>query len=124
MGSRWAVATFAQTTYHLGICREFLPTYAVFSFANSDKSVANEKCRIWFPTDPPCQTDVDICEQGHVPILCSLPQLRLLRLTTEPTPEAVYLTCDAFDYKRKPSLMATSQHVVLDLADLKPCPKE
>ena len=42
-------------------------------------------------------------------------QMRMRRLTIEPTPEAVYLTCDAFGHNRKPALKATYQHVVLDL---------
>ena len=43
MGFRWAVEPFAPAAYHLGILCEFLPTYAVFPFANSEKSVVKEK---------------------------------------------------------------------------------
>ena len=49
--------------------------------------------------------------------------MRMLRMTIEPTPEVVYLTCDACGYTRKLALMATSQRVVLNLGDVKSCPR-
>ena len=122
MGSRPAVEALAQAAPSVGIWCEFLPTYTVFSFANSAQTVVKEKCRIWFPTSPACSTDIDICEEGTVPVLFSLPQMRMLSLGIEPTPEGVFLTCPSFGYNRTPARMATSQHVVLNLADFKACP--
>ena len=90
MGSRPAVEALAQAAPAVGIWCEFLPTYTVFSFANSAQTVVKEKCRIWFPTSPPCSTDIDICEEGTVPVLFSLPQMRMLSLSIEPTPEGVF----------------------------------
>ena len=122
MGSRPAVEALARAAPSVGIWCEFLPTYTVFSFANSAQTVVKEKCRIWFPTSPACSTDIDICEEGTVPVLFSLPQMRMLSLGIEPTPEGVFLTCPSFGYNRTPARMATSQHVVLNLADFKACP--
>ena len=116
-GSRPAIEALAHAAPSVGISCDFLPSRTVFSFANSAQSVVREKCRIWFPTSPPCSPDIDICEEGHVPVLFSLPQMRMLSLTIEPTPEGVFLTCPSFGYVKKPARMATSQHVVLNLAD-------
>merc|ERR1712079_95994 len=122
MGSRPAVEALAHAAPSVGIWCEFLQTYTVFSFANRAQTVVKEKCRIWFPTSSACSTDIDICEEGTVPVLFSLPQMRMLSLSIEPTPEGVFLTCPSFGYNRTPARMATSQHVVLNLADFKACP--
>ena len=52
-------------------------------------------------------------------VLLSLPQLRNLRLTIEIAAEAVFLTCQAFGYFRTPAQMATSQHIVVNLVEIK-----
>ena len=77
------------------------------------------KCRVSFPTNPPCSTDTDICEEGNVPILMSLPQMRNLNLEMSLSPDAVSLTGAAFGYNHTPAVMATSQHIVMNLAELK-----
>merc|ERR1712242_197748 len=70
------------------------------------------KCRVWHPTNPPCHTDIDICEEGSVPILFSLPQMRNIGLEIALSPDSVLLTCEAFGYKKTPAVMASSQHIV------------
>ena len=97
-------------------------THAEFSFANGHTSTVTEKCRIWFPADPPCCTDVDICEQGKVPILFSVTQMQNLRLTVDLAPTSVLITCDSFDYNRTPAQISTSHHVGLNLRDFQKAP--
>ena len=48
--------------------------------------------------------------------------MRNLRLDIELSPEAVLLTCAAFGYKQTPAVMASSQHIVMNLAELKEHP--
>ena len=122
MGSRPTVHAFCSACVDYGMWTEFLPTHSYFSFANSNTIRIWEKCRVWFPTVPPFSTDIEICEEGYVPILMSLPQMRNLRLDIELSPEAVLLTCAAFGYKQTPAVMASSQHIVMNLAELKEHP--
>ena len=119
MGSRTTINAFCAACTSYDIHCELMPTHSFFSFANNKTTVAWEKCRIHFPTTPPCHTDVDICEEGNVPILMSLPQMRKLYFTITMTLDPVYLNCPAFGDQDTPALMATSQHVVLNLADIK-----
>jgi hypothetical protein len=46
---------------------DIIPTHAKFRFANSQTSIVR-KCRVWFPTTPPINTDFDIVEEGTVPL--------------------------------------------------------
>ena len=123
MGSRPAVNAFRSACADYGICTEILPTHSYSSFANSNTTRVWEKCRVWFPTKPPCSTEIDICEEGNVPILMSLPQMRNLNLEIFLKPDAVFLTCAAFGYDYTPAVMATSQHIVMNLSELKDNPK-
>ena len=122
MGSRQAVNAFCYACEEYGMWTEFLPTESYFSFANSNTTRVWEKCRVWFPTNPPCSTTIEICEEGNAPILLSLPTMRNLSLTVELSPAAVLLTCPVFGYKQTPAVMASSQHIVLNLAELKENP--
>ena len=65
-------------------------------------------------------TEFDIVEQGHVPILMSLPQMRNLRFQFELHPDKELLSSPVlgiWDVKLK---VAPSSHLVLDLLDLSP----
>ena len=53
---------------------ELLPDSSTFNFANGQKALAREKCRIWFSYEPPLFTDFSIIDEGKVPFLMSLPQ--------------------------------------------------
>ena len=46
---------------------ELLPDSSTFNFANSQKALAREKCRIWFSYEPPLFTDFSIIDEGKVP---------------------------------------------------------
>ena len=41
---------------------ELLPDSSTFNFANGQKALAREKCRIWFPCEPPLFTDFSIID--------------------------------------------------------------
>ena len=63
-------------------------------------------------------TEFDIVEQGHVPILMSLPQMRNLRFQFELHPDKALFSSPVlgiWDVKLK---VAPSSHLVLDLLDL------
>ena len=62
MGSRHAIEAFRQHCGPTGISTEILPSSSYFTFAGGSGAKISEKCRIWFPTEPPTYTDVDICE--------------------------------------------------------------
>ena len=48
---------------------ELLPDSSTFNFANGQKALAREKCRIWFSYEPPLFTDFSIIDEGKVPFL-------------------------------------------------------
>ena len=110
------------TTSYFSNGHLILPTTSYFSFANSNNTRVWEKCRVWFPTKPPCSTDIDICEEGNVPILMSLPQMRNLNLEMSLSLDAVFLICVALSYNHTPAAMATSQHIVMNFVELKENP--
>ena len=85
MGSRHAVEAFRRHCKEFNIATEILPSSSYFTFAGGGGTKIYEKCRIWFPTEPPTYTDVDICEQGMVPILLSVFQMRNMNMTLEMT---------------------------------------
>ena len=57
---------------------EPLPDSSTFNFANGLKALAREKCRIWFSYKPPLFTDFSFIDEGKVPFLMSLPQMKNL----------------------------------------------
>ena len=124
MGSRPAVTNFVREEVKYGLKFEYLTSDAQFSFANSQRSTVKEKVRVHFPVEPPCWTEFDILEEGSVPILLSLGQMRNLRFTLEMEPDVVYLTCKAFHFQRVPLKVASTRHLVLDLTKLQERPME
>ncbi|MHC4951460.1 MAG: hypothetical protein ACYTEU_10825 [Planctomycetota bacterium] len=125
MGSRARITAFVNECRRRG-CRlrfEFKPCFTQFSFANSQSSKVYECLVIHFPTNPPCQTEIQILEEGNVPILLSLEQMRNLYMKFEHTPQVDYLTCAAFGMKNFPVPVSTTNHLIIDLADLKQSPE-
>ena len=102
MGSRKAINAFLKAWKDKGNQAELLKSDASFKFANSHGTDCSQKIRIWFNTSPAIYTDVDIVEEGKVPILMSLPQMQNLRFTLEIAPDNVYLACKAMEYYRQP----------------------
>ena len=65
-------------------------------FANSETETCMESCIIHFPTAQPCSTKVAVLETGDVPILFSLPQMKMLGMIVELDPKGDKITCPAF----------------------------
>ena len=66
------------------------------------------------PTTPPVSTDFDIVEEGNVPLLMSLIQMRNLRFSLQLTPESCTLESPALGAKFEVE-QSTARHLVLDL---------
>ena len=77
---------------------------------------------IYFETTPRTSTEIDVVEEGTVPILLSLEQMRNLRIVLEHTPECDFITCESFGMKRTPLLVSTTNHVVLNFLDIVKAP--
>ena len=58
---------------------ELLPDSSTFNFANGQKATG----RIWFSYEPPLFTDFSIIDEGKVPFLMSLPQMKNLGVSQE-----------------------------------------
>ena len=58
-----------------------------------------------------------------MPILISIQQMRNLYMSFTHTPECDYITCEAFGLKDYPIPISTSNHLLLNLVDLKSPPK-
>ena len=122
MGSRKAIEAFAKEASWYGIQVEYKPCQTNFAFANSQTAKVTTTCIIWFPTSPPSSTQVDVLEEGTVPILFSLPQMMNLRMTIRMEPGCAYVTCLPFRLHDTPLEVSTTGHLVLDLTSLQYCP--
>ena len=111
---------------HYGITTQFCPCNKSFVFATSEMETCWESCIIHFPTKPQCSTRVDVLETGNVPILFSLPQMKLLGMTAELDPKGDKITCPAFGLYSSPAEYSTMGHIVLELTSLayQPKPRE
>ena len=63
-------------------------------------------------------TEFDIVEEGDVPLLMSLPQMRNLGFQFELTPEKAYLSCARIGMRKKVLRTAISTHLMPDLQDV------
>ena len=63
-------------------------------------------------------TEFDIVEEGDVPLLMSLPQMRNLGFQIELTPDKVYVSCSRIGMRKMVLKTAISTHLILDLQDV------
>ena len=101
MGSRRAVEAFCRhvdSHPNSGLWYEIQPTSSRFFFANSQ--------------------EFDIVEEGDVPLLMSLPQMRNLGFQFELTPEKAYLSCARIGMRKMVLKTAMNTHLILDLQDV------
>ena len=123
MASRVAAQDLMKFCDHnpeCGIWYRIAETTSQFTFANSESTKCNQKLVVcMYDKEYVVQsTEFDIVEQGHVPILRSLPQMRNLRFQFELHPDKALLSSPVlgiWDVKLK---VAPSSHLVLDLLDL------
>ena len=111
---------FCDDNPNCGIWYTIAETTSQFTFANSESTKCKQKLIIcMYDREYAVQsTEFDIVEQGHVPILMSLPQMRNLRFHFELHPDKALLSSPIlgiWDVKLK---VAPSSHLVLDLLDL------
>ena len=119
MGSRRAVEAFIAAAWKYGIKCEWKRCWTRMSFANSDSEWLEWCVVVWFPTEPPVCTTIDVHENGNIPILLSLPQMMNLGLDLKLRPNSVRLTCAALDYHNECLPFTNSKHVALDLSRIK-----
>ena len=118
MGSRYAIEKlqrYVEDNCPGKITFTFSPSGTKFSFANSQSARITEKVTLWFDTQPPANTTIEVLDEGRVPILFSIQQMRNLRMTLEHTPTADYATCEAFGLRRTVLPVSTNNRLVLDL---------
>ena len=97
---------------------EFEPCFTQFRFANSQTIKLYDRLVIHLPMESPCRTEIEISEEGSVPILVSLDQMRNLYMEFKHPPQCDYMTCAAFGMKEFPLPISTTNHLLLDLASL------
>ena len=123
MGSRKAVdakSRYVDSHPNSGLWYEIQPTSSRFFFANSQKSKCTEKIVI-FMYDHGWNTqftEFDIVEEGDVPLLMSLPQMRNLGFQFELAPDSAYLSCARIGMRKMVLKTAISTHLILDLQDV------
>ena len=95
-------------------------TTSQFTFANSESASCKQKIVVcMYDRDYAIQsTEFDIVEQGEVPILMSLPQMRNLRFHFNLHPDKAYLSSPVLGIKNMVSKVARSTHLILDLLDV------
>ena len=84
MGSSFAVKRFVQAikdSPYRGVSCWYEPVETTFTFANGQLGKSTHQLVISFDTRPPCKTTVDVLDQGRVPILFSIEQMRNLNMT-------------------------------------------
>ena len=118
MGSRRAVEAFEWEAWNHGITCEWKRCWTHMSFANSRSEWLEWCIVVHFPTNPPCQTTIDVHESGDIPILMSLPQMSNLGLTLKLDTENILLSCDVLQIKDEQVPLSTTRHAVFDLARL------
>ena len=91
-----------------------------FTFANSESTSCKQKLVVcMYDREYAVQsTEFDIVEQGHVPTLMSLPQMRNLRFQFDLQPEKAFLSSSVLGIENMQLKVAPSSHLVLDLIDL------
>ena len=96
------------------ISYEYIPAETKFTFANGETARVNWTLRLRYHTTPPCSTNIDVLEQGTVPILLSISQMRNLYMTIEHTPQCDKITCKAFGMNRQAVPVSGTGHALVD----------
>lgn len=123
MGSRRAAEAFckyADSNPDSLLRYEFRETSSRFFFAKSQQSKCIEKSVVFmydFNWTLQC-AEFDIVDEGDVPLLMSLPQMRNAGFQIELTPDQAFLTCPRVGVRKIRLKTAASSHVIQDLQDL------
>ena len=122
MGSRNAVNAFCDYVDNndCGLWYKIEPTSSRFFFANSQQTKCTEKLVIhmYDKSWSVHTTEFDIVEEGNVPLLMSLPQMRNLGFQFELSPQKSFLNCTRLGIWKYQLRMAKSTHLVMDFQDI------
>ena len=121
MGSRNAVNAFCDYVdkHDCGLRYKIEETRSRFFFANSQQTKCTEKLVIHMYDKAwnVHTTEFDIVEEGNVPPLMSLPQMRNLGFQFELSPQKSFLNCTRLGIWKHQLRMSKSSHVVMDFQD-------
>ena len=111
---------FCDQNKDCGIWYNIAESQSKFTFANSESTSCKQKLVIcMYDQEYAVQsTEFDIVEQGHVPTLMSLPQMRNLRFQFDLQPDKAFLSSSVLGIENMQLKVAPSSHLVLDLIDL------
>ena len=111
---------FCDESPNCGIWYRLEQTTSQFTFANSESASCQQKIVIcMYDRESAVQsTEFDIVEQGEVPTLMSLPQMRNLRFQLSLHPDKAFLSSPVLGIKSFQLKVARSSHLILDLLDV------
>ena len=120
MGSRKAVMHSADMWTHIDFGMRFILQVQDFSLRTlNNRNVLRRLLSSCTIMDGISHfTEFDIVEEGDVPLLTSLPQMRNLGSQFELTPEKAYLSCARIGMRKMVLKTAISTHRILDLQDI------
>ena len=122
MGSRNAVNAFCDYVdkHDCGLWYKIEETSSRFFFANSQQTKCTEKLVIhmYDKAWSVHTTEFDIVEEGSVPLLTSLPQMRNLGFQFELSPQKSFLNCTRLGIWKHQLRMSKSTHLVMDFQDI------
>ena len=122
MGSRNAVNAFCDyvDNHDCGLWNKIEQTSSRFFFANSQQTKCTEKLVIhmYDKSWSVHTTEFDIVEEGNVPLLMSLPQMRNLGFQFELSPQKSFLNCTRLGIWKHQLRMSKSTHLVMDFQDI------
>ena len=122
MGSRNAINAFCEYVdkHDCGLWYKIEPTSSRFFFANSQQTKCTEKLIIHMYDKAwnVHTTEFDIVEEGNVPLLMSLPQMRNLGFQFELSPQQSFLNCTRLGIWKHKLRMSKSTHLVMDFQDI------
>ena len=84
------------------------------------RKLSREKCRIWFSYEPPLFTDFSIIDEGKVPFLMSLPQMKNLGVSLDlrGTPERILFHTGFLKEQGVPLHRNRAGHLTLDVVEI------
>ena len=111
---------FCDQSKDCGIWYHVAETQSQFTFANSEWTKCKQKLVICMYDREFAvrSTEFDNVEQGHVPTLMSLPQMRNLRFQFDLQPDKAFVSSPILGIENMQLRVAPSSHLVLDLIDL------
>ena len=111
---------FCDQNKDCGIWYNIAESQSKFTFANSESTSCKQKLVVcMYDREYAVQsTEFGIVEQGHVPTLMSLPQMRNLRFQFDLQPDKAFLSSSVLGIENMQLRVAPSSHLVLDLIDL------